>query len=277
MTVYQICFSPTSGTQKVADYLTHALSEEAISVDLTDSRTDFDKISLTPDDLAIIAVPSYGGRVPAPAVERLAALQGNGAHTVLVCVYGSRAYEDTLVELQDTAERAGSRTIAAVAAIAEHSIAHQFATGRPAAQDAQQLAGFAKQIGMKIATGNDTQPSLPGNRPYKKASGAGLIPKPTKDCVNCGLCAAKCPMQAIDTQNSAKVDSKACISCMRCVSICPHAARKVNRVLLSTVGLALKKVCSDRFPSSRKKVSNVYGTIPRILSSYYKIKVRQRW
>ena len=94
MTVYQICFSPTGGTKKVADYLTHALSEEAISVDLTDSRTDFDKISLTPDDLAIIAVPSYGGRVPAPAVERLAALQGNGAHTVLVCVYGNRAYED---------------------------------------------------------------------------------------------------------------------------------------------------------------------------------------
>ena len=253
MTVYQICFSPTGGTKKVADYLTHALSEEAISVDLTDSRTDFDKISLTPDDLAIIAVPSYGGRVPAPEVERLAALQGNGAHTVLVCVYGNRAYEDTLMELQDTTERAGFRTIAAVAAIAEHSIAHQFATGRPDAQDAQQLAGFAKQIGMKIATGNDTQPSLPGNRPYKKASGAVLIPKPTKDCVNCGLCAAKCPMQAIDTQNSAKVDSKACISCMRCVSICPHAARKVNRVLLSTVGLALKKSVQLASPPHERK------------------------
>ena len=83
--------------------MTYALAEQAISVDLTDSRTDFDKISLTQDDLAVIAVPSYGGRVPTPAAERLAALHGNGARAVLVCVYGNRAYEDTLVELEDTA------------------------------------------------------------------------------------------------------------------------------------------------------------------------------
>lgn len=72
MKVYEICFSPTGGTQKTADALTHALAEQAVSVDLTDSQTDFNKITLMPDDLAIIAVPSYGGRVPAPATERLA-------------------------------------------------------------------------------------------------------------------------------------------------------------------------------------------------------------
>lgn len=246
MKVYEISFSPTGGTQKAADFLTHALTEQAVSVDLTDSRADFDKITLTPDDLAVIAVPSYGGRMPSPAAEWLAILHGNGARAVLVCVYGNRAYEDTLVELQDTAERAGFRVIAAVAAIAEHSIAHQFATGRPDAHDAQQLTDFAKRIGEKIAAGDDTQPSLPGNRPYKKAGGAALIPKPTKDCVNCGICAAKCPTKAIDAHDPRKVNSKACISCMRCVSLCPHAARKINRVMLSAAGLALKKVCSDR-------------------------------
>ena len=30
------------------------------------------------------------------------------------------------------------------------------------------------------------------------------------------------------------------------ISICPHSARRVNPVMLSAVGLALKKVCSDR-------------------------------
>ena len=33
---------------------------------------------------------------------------------------------------------------------------------------------------------------------------------------------------------------------MRCVSVCPHGARKVNGVMLATVGAMLKKVCSDR-------------------------------
>ena len=93
------------------------------------------------EDLAVIAVPSYAGRVPAVAVQRLAAVKGNGARAVLVCVYGNRAYEDTLVELADTAKEAGFRVMAAVSAIAEHSIARQFAAGRPDAEDAQRLAG----------------------------------------------------------------------------------------------------------------------------------------
>lgn len=44
---------------------------------------------------------------------------------VLLCVYGNRACEDTLAEMQDLAEQCGSTVVATVAAIAEHSIMHQ--------------------------------------------------------------------------------------------------------------------------------------------------------
>ena len=246
MKLYNILFSPTGGTKKVADCLISALEGDVITVDLTDSKQDFHAVSLTNEDSAVISVPSYGGRVPAVAVERLTALNGQGARAVLVCVYGNRAYEDTLVELEDTAKRAGFQVIAAVAAIAEHSIARQFAAGRPDAQDAKQLTDFAQQIQNKLSTGASTAPALPGNRPYKKAGSIGMVPKPTKDCTRCGACAAKCPVQAIDKENPKKVDEKACISCMRCISVCPQAARKVNPVMLSAAGLMLKKVCSER-------------------------------
>lgn len=73
-----------------------------------------------------------------------------------------------------------------------------------------------------------------------------MVPKPTKECTKCGLCAAECPVQAIDKENPKKINEKACISCMRCISVCPHSARKVNPVMLSAVGLVLKKVCSER-------------------------------
>ena len=246
MKLYDIVFSPTGGTKQVADCLTGALDGETTTVDLTDSKQDFDAVTLTKEDVAVISVPSYGGRVPAVAAERLGRVHGNGARAVLVCVYGNRAYEDTLAELEDTAKQAGFQVIAAVAAIAEHSIARQFAAGRPDAQDKALLSDLAKQIQQKLSQGALSVPVIPGNRPYKKAGGAGMVPKPTKECTNCGVCAAECPVQAIDRNDPKKVKDKACISCMRCISVCPNAARKVNPVMLAAVGVALKKVCSER-------------------------------
>lgn len=246
MKLYDIVFSPTGGTQKVADYLTGALEGDVTTVDLTNSKQDFQAVSLTEADAAVISVPSYGGRVPGVAVERLGMLHGNGAKAILVCVYGNRAYEDTLVELEDEAKKAGFRVIGAVAAIAEHSIARQFAAGRPDAQDAKQLADFAKQIQQKLSGADGSEPEIPGNRPYRKAGAAGMVPKATKACTGCGVCAAECPVQAIEKENPKQVDEKACISCMRCVAVCPQGARKLNPVMRSAASLMLKKVCSER-------------------------------
>ena len=246
MKLYNIVFSPTGGTKKAAALLEENLEGEVTTVDLTDSSCDFSAVSLTEEDVAVLAVPSYGGRVPAVAVERLTKLHGGQARAVLLCVYGNRAYEDTLAELEDAAKQAGFRVVAAVAAVAEHSIARQYAAGRPDAQDAERLAAFARQIQGKLSAGDCSVPAIPGSRPYKKAGGAGMVPKAGKACTGCGICASQCPVQAIDRKDPKKTDEKACISCMRCVAVCPHSARKLNPVMLSAVGLALKKVCSER-------------------------------
>lgn len=206
MKIYEICFSPTGGTRKAADILAGELSTEIQNIDLTDSTADFNNISLTQNDISVIAVPSYGGRVPEPAAKRISAIHGNGSRAILMCVYGNRAYEDTLAELQDV----------------------------------------AKQIQAKLSGGDTSEPEILGNRPYKKSGGGGMVPKPTKGCTKCGLCAEKCPVQAIDRTNPGNVNGSACISCMRCVSICPRSARKINGIMLAAVGTMLKKACSVR-------------------------------
>lgn len=248
MQVVQVVFSPTGGTQRVADIVAGALGRPAERVDLTDPGADFSALHFDEEDVAVIAVPSFGGRVPAVAAERLARVHGHGARAVLVCVYGNRAYEDTLVELEDVARAAGFQEVAAIAAVAEHSILHQYATGRPDDTDRAELEGFAHRIAEKLA-GPDagTAPlGVPGNRPYKEAGGTTMVPKGDSSCVACGLCARRCPVRAIDLASPRKTDAERCIGCMRCVSECPHGARKVNGALLKAAGLALRKACSVR-------------------------------
>lgn len=114
-------FQPHGRNKKVSEYLSRQLNEDSINIDLTDRKRDFRDIALTGNDIAVIAVPSYGGRVPSPAVERIKQIQGNGAKAIIVCVYGNRAYEDTLAELLDCTQQAGFSVIAAVAAIAKHN------------------------------------------------------------------------------------------------------------------------------------------------------------
>lgn len=241
MHVVEILFSPTGGTAKAARILGGAWSETTVEIDLSDPKMDFTKCEIQKEDMVLLAMPAFGGRAPAVAVERLKQIAGNGAKCTLVCVYGNRAYEDTLAEMEDAAKESGFQVIAAIAAVAEHSMLPQYAPGRPDASDEKQLRGFASRILGK----NGDAPSIPGNRPYKKRMGGGLVPKVTKDCVKCGLCAEKCPVRAIDPETFA-ADSKTCISCMRCVKQCPQGARKVNGIMVSAAAVALKKTCSLR-------------------------------
>lgn len=248
MELKQIVFSPTGGTGKVADILANEWEGSVTRIDLSDAKTDFSKIEIGQEDIVLAVVPSYGGRVPGLAAERLTKIRGNQARCIIVCVYGNRAYEDTLVELQDIAENCGFQTVAAVCAVAEHSIMRQYAAGRPDGKDAEELRGFAQKIYGKLRADGLAAPvpEIPGNRPYKKAGGAGMVPKASKGCIGCGLCAEKCPAQAISRDNLKTADPKKCISCMRCVAGCPKAVRKVNGAMVSAAALAMKKVCSER-------------------------------
>ncbi len=244
MSVYHIVFSPTEGTKKVSDLFVSSFHAESTLIDLSDRNLDFSSFSFGPEDICIVSVPSYGGRVPDTAAARLRLMDGGQARAILIVVYGNRAYDDTFAELKDILQNSHFSCIAAVAAIAEHSIIRQFAAGRPDAKDAKELAHFAETIRSQIDAGQiSANLDLPGNRPYREYHGVPIKPQAGKACIRCGLCAQKCPVGAIPADSPSKTDTEKCISCMRCIALCPHKARSVNKALLAASSLKLKKAC----------------------------------
>ena len=241
---YHFHFSPTGGTRKVGHILACALGGAWEERDLT---APVEAVSLCDEDLMILSMPSYGGRVPAGSLKELAKIEGNGAKALLVCVYGNRAWEDTLTEMQDAVEARGLRCVAAVAAVAEHSLFRRYAAGRPDADDAAELTAFAHKIREKLERDDCSVPALEGaHGTYKQFGGVPFKPQGSEVCKTCGLCASKCPAGAIDPADPRTTDETKCISCMRCVAICPNHARDLDAAVMDAAAEARAAILGGR-------------------------------
>ena len=245
MNIHQITFSPTGGTQQVSNILCQGIGTVNVVTDLCVKTSDLRLPNINENDIIVIAMPVFAGRVPTLAVERLRKVEPHNARCVVIAVFGNRAYDDALLEMQDVATEMGFRVIATVAAVAEHSIIRKYGKGRPDADDAETLRHFGEEILRKAEDNNFSMPRVPGKHPYKHG---GKVPHPKgrRGCNHCGICANQCPTDAIPLSNPKKVDSAKCISCMRCVSVCPTGARSIGAVMNFLATQGLKKVCATR-------------------------------
>ncbi|RNL21364.1 hypothetical protein DMP07_00475 [Slackia faecicanis] len=229
--VASIFFTGAGTTKSVVERVCEGLGGCDGRFDITPLAATVDR-AFEPGDIAVIGVPSYGGRVPAPAVEKIGACRGNGALAVLVATYGNRGIDDTLVELADAAQRAGFVVAAAAAFVAHHSLMVDTAVGRPDERDASDIDDFCVRVREKIAAAADAHsmvcPDLPGNRPYKEFGGVPFVPEVIGGCTSCGICARVCPTGAIPEEVPSSTDASRCISCMRCVHACRLKGRSIK-------------------------------------------------
>lgn len=180
MANYKFTFSPTGGTKKAADLIANGIGGEWNEIDICIPSENGKEYILDENDVCIISVPSFSGRVPEVAIYHIRKIFAKGAKTILVCVYGNRAYEDTLTELQDETEKCGFKCVAGVAAVAEHSIVRKFANGRPDENDKNELKSFGKQIKKKLESDDlELHIAFPGSHnTYRERDANVSIPEP---------------------------------------------------------------------------------------------------
>ncbi len=217
------CFSHTGGTKKAGRILAETLAENVILHSWM--RKDAD-ISGEDSGLALFAVPVFAGRIPAFCAEKIRHLDGHGRKAATLAVYGVRAYDDALLELNQAVKAAGFQVIASGAFIAQHSMVPAVGAGRPDDKDAAELKEFGQKILCKLNSGNVNEPEVPGKFPYKPDFTVQATPFSANICTLCGKCAKICPADAVSIHGGAvSTDKNKCLLCMACVHSCPAKCR----------------------------------------------------
>ena len=136
-------FSPTGGTKKVSSIFADAMEKEVIWHDLGSKEPTMEKPE---GEMTVVASPVFGGRIPSVVREKIEKFSGTGKKAVTIAVYGNRAYEDALLEMNDILTKCGFTVIASGAFVAQHSMAPEVGAGRPDGEDEKEIHKFAETV-----------------------------------------------------------------------------------------------------------------------------------
>lgn len=251
-----VYFSPTGTTKAVVQAIAHGIGTCTVElIDITRPDARKKPLMASKNELLIVGIPVYMGRVPALLNEWLHAIQAHNNPTVCVVVYGNRVYDDALLELRNILMECGCIPIACAAYIGEHSFSNSetpTAQGRPDEDDLIHAEVFGQKICEKLQSFSSISQvfdvHVPGTYPYGGVTKLWIVDFITvsDECTQCGICAEKCPVGAVDAENSRLIDTEKCITCCACIKNCPQSARSMKPGMVKEASVRLHKLYSQR-------------------------------
>ena len=247
-----VYFSPTGTTKKIICAIAQGLEiEQSKGVDLTLKQNNEEPIVFSKDEILIIGVPIYYGRVPKLVLDRISGLRGDNTPAIIVTVYGNAKVDDALSELKNVIESASFNVIAAATFIGEHSFStteKPIAINRPDKSDLEKATDFGKQIQVKLNNDVINMLAMDDKTPYNDVTPIDLgVPEVDETkCHNCKTCYSVCPTGAINVELGVKESDSSCILCCACIKSCPENARISTSDTMDEIRTKLHSVCKIR-------------------------------
>ena len=244
MSIVEIFFSPSGTSQKIADRIANNFGEKKENCNLLIFKSAKE---LSSDDVAVVVMPVFAGRIPKTARERLSKIKGENTPAIAVVNYGNAHVTDSLLELTDILKDNNFNVIAAASTVSHHSIFDGVAPGRPDAEDLEKIDEFSQKCMEKIESNEGLKSEIPGTRPYTEYKHLPFeISCDDSVCSFCYDCISVCPENAIAEDDPVETDLETCSRCTACISICPENARKFSGEAFEAKKPAFEKANSER-------------------------------
>ena len=125
-------------------------------------------------------------------------------------------------------------------------------TYSPDVSDLNHVELFGRRINEKLlsvsSVNHISDINIPGKYPYEGVSKLWDVDfiEVSEECTQCRICNEGCPTGAIDSKNSALIDTVKCTLCCACIMHCPQNARTMKPSLMKDAAIRVHELFRER-------------------------------